>query len=117
MCVRACDFRWGVVRINFVYFINKLCGVVWRGSETPKRTLCYFHFRNPRPRSTQVATLVWRGFPFQPSPLRAVRRTIQFSLFINFLPILGASKRRFVIKFGKPPVEHKSELNNEEEAS
>jgi len=44
-----------------------------------------------------------------------VRRTIQFSLFINFLPILGASKRRFVIKFGKPPVGHKSEFSNEME--
>jgi len=57
----------------------------------------------------------FRAFPF--SRLFCVRRTIQFSLFINFLPILGASKRRFVIKFGKPPVGHKSEFNNEKEAS
>lgn len=34
--------------------------------------------------------------------------TIQFSLFINFTLILGASKRRFVIKFGELPATHKS---------
>lgn len=34
--------------------------------------------------------------------------TIQFSLFINFPLILGASKRRFVIKFGELPARHKS---------
>lgn len=48
----------------------------------------------------------------QPTPV-CVRRTIQFSLFINFPLILGASKRRFVIKFGKLPATHKSGHNHD----
>lgn len=77
-------------------------------------TLCYFRFSKNLDRDQLRSQPSFRStFPF--SQLLCVRRTIQFSLFINFLPILGASKRRFVIKFRKPPVGHKSEFNNEME--
>jgi len=83
-CVRACVICMGVAHINFVYFINKLCGVcaeVWEG-----QPFVTFSFWKPRPRSTQVATLVSR-FSFQPALLRVAHNSIfivyQFSAYFG----------------------------------
>lgn len=92
---------------NFVYFVNKFfeVGARWHHQSKVQPPHTHTHSRAAARNRTPCR------LPARKSrqPLRGgAKGTIQFSLFINFTLILGASKRRFVIKFGELPATHKS---------